>query len=61
MSETYQGYFSPDIEFLIHGWEMTSEITEDGYYQLKKHHLVHFKFEDICEPEISKTDSLRHQ
>jgi hypothetical protein len=58
MNETYQGYFSPDIEFLIHGWEMTSEITESGYYKLQKHHLVHFKFEDIFDIEL---DGFNHQ
>lgn len=43
---------------LIHGWEMTNEITEAGYYKLLKHHLVHFKFEDIFDIEI---DGFNHQ
>ena len=45
VNETYQDYYSPDIEFLIHGWEMTSEVTEKGFFKLQKHHLVHFKFD----------------
>lgn len=58
LNETYKGYFSPDIEFCIHGWEMTSEVTEDGYYKLQKHHLVHFRFEDIFDLEV---DGFNHQ
>tara|TARA_B100000614_G_scaffold256097_1_gene274124 strand:- start:47 stop:508 length:462 start_codon:yes stop_codon:yes gene_type:complete len=37
----------PTLEFLLHGWEMTSEVNEKGFYVLTKHHLVHFKFSGI--------------
>jgi hypothetical protein len=58
VNETYKGYFSPNIEFEIHGWEMTNEITEKGYYKLHKHHLIHFKFEDVFDVEF---DGFNHQ
>ena len=35
------------IEFTVHVWEMTSEISAEGYYILDKHHLVNFKFSGI--------------
>jgi hypothetical protein len=56
--ETYQGYSSPNIEFVIHCWEMTSETTKDGFFKLHKHHLVHFKFDDIFDMEV---DGFNHQ
>jgi hypothetical protein len=58
LTESYQGYFCPNIEFAIHCWEMTSETTEDGYFKLQKLHLVHFKFEDIYDMEL---DGFNHQ
>ena len=45
------------IEFIIHGWEMTTKI-EKGYYKLQKHHLIHFRFDYIDELEI---DGFNHQ
>jgi hypothetical protein len=38
---------TPTLEFLLHGWEMTSEVNKDGFYVLTKHYLVHFKFSNI--------------
>lgn len=49
---TYQDYISPNIEFVIHVWEMTKETTENGFLKLQKHHLIHFKFEDIYDVEL---------
>jgi len=37
----------PTLEFVLHGWEMTQEVNEKGYYVLTKHHLVHFMFSGI--------------
>lgn len=34
----------PTLEFTVHGWEMTSDVTDSGYYVLDKHHLIDFKF-----------------
>lgn len=58
LTETYKGYFSPNVEFAIHCWEMTRETTEDGYFKLRKHHLVHLKFEDIYDMDL---DGFNHQ
>jgi hypothetical protein len=40
------------IGFTLHGWEMTSEVTPEGYYRLVKHHLVKFRFDHIDEVSI---------
>ncbi len=45
------------LEFIIHGWEMTDEVV-NGYYKLKKHHLVHFRFDYVDKLEI---DGFNHQ
>ena len=43
---------SPFVEFVIHGWIMTNEVTGDGSYKLINHHLVHFKFEGVYDSEF---------
>ena len=43
----------PTVEMLLHVFEMTSEITEDGYYRLKNHSQVHFRFEHVTELQIA--------
>jgi hypothetical protein len=58
LQETYKGYCSPNIEFEIHGWEMTSETDSKGDFKLQKHHLIHFKFENIFDVEF---DGFNHQ
>ena len=40
-------YPTVSITFTLHGWEMTSEITETGHYRLTKHHLITFRFDHI--------------
>ncbi len=50
---TDSGDFIPCIELIIHGWEMTSEVDEKGYYKLHKHHLIHFLFEDVYDVELN--------
>ncbi len=50
--ETYEGYFSPCIELCIHAFEMTSEKDEKGYFKLIKHHLIHFRFNDVYDVEL---------
>lgn len=47
------GYAESALEFLIHGWEMTSEVDTRGYYILQKHHLVQFRFEGLGESDLS--------
>lgn len=40
-------YPTVSIDFTLHGWELTSEITESGHYRLIKHHLIKFQFDHI--------------
>lgn len=43
---------------LVHVFEMTSEVTEEGYYRLKNHSQVHFRFEHVTELQI---EGFNHQ
>jgi len=43
----------PTIEMLVHVFEMTSEVTSDGYYRLTKHSLVHFRFEGVTNVSVN--------
>ena len=52
------GSFYPSVELVIHGWNMTSEITDKGYYKLENQNLVHFIFEEVSDLEL---DGLNHQ
>ncbi len=52
------GTYYPSIELTIRGWNMTSDVTEDGYYRLEADSLVHFLFEEVTEVEF---DDLNHQ
>lgn len=45
-------YPTVSIEFTLHGWEMTSEITPTGHYRLSKHHLVRFRFDGVDEVDL---------
>jgi hypothetical protein len=33
--------------FTLHGWEVTSEVTPEGFYRLTKHHLLKFRFDHV--------------
>ena len=39
----------PSLEMKVHTWEMTSDIGLDGYYVLRNHVLVEFRFDGIDE------------
>jgi hypothetical protein len=52
------GTYYPSIELTIRGWNMTSDVTEDGFYRLEADSLVHFLFEEVSEVEF---DGLNHQ
>jgi len=41
------------IEIVIHGWEMTNEVTDQGFFKLQKHHLIHFEFEDVRDVSLT--------
>jgi hypothetical protein len=36
--------FAPELDALIHAFEMTSKVDNTGKYELKNHSLVHFRF-----------------
>ncbi len=40
------------VEFVVHGFEMTSEVDAGGYFKLVKHHLVRFTFDGISDVEL---------
>ena len=46
------------IELQVRGWNMTSEVTEAGYYRLESDSVVHFLFEEVTDMEF---DGLNHQ
>ncbi len=35
---------SPTINFTLHVWETTSDVTPSGHYKQDKHHLIEFSF-----------------
>ena len=37
----------PNLELEVHAWNMTSEVTSEGYYRLTHHHLITFLFEEV--------------
>jgi len=39
----------PTLEALVHAFEITSEVSADGYYVLRHHVLVHLRFRDVVE------------
>ncbi len=43
----------PMIETLIHAFEATSEVDPAGYFILKNHVLVLFRFYEIAEPDLN--------
>lgn len=45
------------ITLTLHGWEMTSEVDENGYFKLQKHHLVKFQFEEILNVLLNQFNS----
>ena len=50
--------YNPSIDFILHGWEMTSEVDEKGYFKHQKNHLVHFHFEGIYDVNL---EDFNHQ
>jgi hypothetical protein len=39
--------YGPILETLIRAFEMTNEVGPDGFYVLRHHVLVHFRFHDV--------------
>ena len=46
------------VTFTVHGWEMTPEVDERGYFRLIKHHLVELTFRDISEADLERFTSM---
>ena len=42
------------VEFTLHGWMMTPEVDERGYFKLTKHHLVRFAFQRILDADLDR-------
>lgn len=43
-----EGY-GPTLEALVHAFEMTNEVSTDGYYILRHHVLVHLLFREVVD------------
>lgn len=48
------GSISPTLDMRVHLWEMTKEVTEQGYFVLAKHTLAHLQFR--CVEALSFSD-----
>ena len=47
------GSVSPALEMVIHVFEMTKDLTSEGYFVLTKHTLVRMRFENVEGLELS--------
>ena len=52
------GAFVPSIELWVRGWNMTRDVTEQGFYRLENDSVVHLLFEGVSDVEL---DGLNHQ
>ncbi len=48
----HEGAWGPTAECIVHVFEMTSEVSPEGYYILKNHSLVTFRFLEVVEIEL---------
>ena len=48
-----------DFECEIHGWNMTHEIDERGFFVLERHHRVTFHFSGIHDADLSGLDACK--
>lgn len=42
------------VELTVHGWEMTPDVDERGFFKLIKHHLISFVFLGISDAELDQ-------
>lgn len=47
-----EGCYGPTLEAMVHAFEMTNEVSADGYYVLRQHVLVHLRFLDAVELQL---------
>ena len=45
------------VDLTLHTWEMTSEVDAKGYYVLRKHVLVTFRFAGVRDACLERFDS----
>jgi len=45
------------LDLTLHTWEMTSEVDAKGYYVLRKHALVAFRFAGVHAASLERFDS----
>ena len=45
------------VDLTLHTWEMTSEVDAKGYYVLRKHALVAFRFAGVHDASLERFDS----
>ncbi|SRR6266478_1917961 len=48
----------PTLETQVHAFEMTKEVDEKGFYVLRHHVLVHFRFQDVVDLSL---EGFNHQ
>jgi hypothetical protein len=44
------------VDLTVHGWEMTADVDERGFFRLIKHHLISFVFLGISDAELDQFD-----
>jgi hypothetical protein len=42
------------VDLTVHGWEMTPDVDERGFFKLIKHHLISFVFLGISDAELDQ-------
>jgi hypothetical protein len=48
------GSVGPVLEFEIHCFEITNEVAPSGFYILRKHTLVHFRFCEVTDLQLGE-------
>lgn len=48
----------PAVELIVRGWNLTPEVTENGFYRQEADSLVHFRFERVSDLVL---EGLSHQ
>lgn len=46
------------VELLLRGWNLTEQVSDEGFYKKEADSVVHFLFEHVSEVEL---DGLNHQ
>jgi len=53
----YNRHGSGEVDLSLHGWEMTKEVDERGFFRLIKHHLVRFAFRGVSDADLDQFTS----